>query len=133
MKTVWILALLCAVGCSHTERPSAPETPEVQNSPSVTLDNLVHLDAVSAGIQHPLVCGDGRDFPTGRELTFKHPLSLEPVHAVFPEGVTPPENLASKLVLRGHYQPIQNKNVYTRKRPSEDYQYFVVSSWEYRK
>jgi hypothetical protein len=99
----------------------------------VTLDNLVCVDPAAATTQHPLVCGAGRDFPTGRELAFRNPQSGEFVHAVFPEGVTPPEKLGGKLVLRGHFQAVQNRKSYTHKLPPEDYRYLVVSSWEQQK
>ena len=92
------------------------------------LDNLIQVDA---DFQHPLVCIPGGDFPAGEELTFKNAESGVFVHAVFPEGVTVPNELQGSFVLHGHFQGIQNRARYTRKRPREDYQYFVVSSWEY--
>jgi hypothetical protein len=124
---------ICASGaadCPTNERPTQPRAPEPQKAPSVTLDNLVHIDAVSAGIQHPLVCGAGRDFPAGHEITFENPQSGEFVHAVFPEGVVYPKTLDGKFVLHGKYQGIQNRKIYTLKKVAEDYKYFVVSSWE---
>jgi len=99
----------------------------------MTLENLVYVDASSADApQHPLVCGAGRDFPAGRELAFRHSESRESVHAVFPEGATAPVRLNGSLVLRGHFQGIQNWDSYKRKKPQEDYRYFVVSSWKHR-
>lgn len=101
----------------------------VQGASSITLAPLVPVDASSSDTQHPLVCGAGRDFPTGRELAFRNPQSREFVHAVFPEGVTPPRSFDGKFVLYGQYQGIQNRKSYTLKKPPEDYRYFVVSSW----
>jgi hypothetical protein len=95
----------------------------------MTLDNLICFDA---SFQHPLVCGPGRDFPAGKELTFKNAESEVGVHAVFPEEVTVPNKLQGTFVLHGHFQSIQNRARYTGKKPPEDYNYFVVSSWEYR-
>jgi len=98
---------------------------------AISLDNLVYVDVSSSDApQHPLVCGAGRDFPTGRELAFRTSQSREFVHAVFPEGVMLPKTLDGKFVLHGQYQGIQNRKIYTLKRVPEDYRYFVVSSWE---
>ena len=133
MRTLCILVVLCAFGCSHPERPTATDTSAVQDASSETLVNLVYIDPASATTQHPLVCGAERDFPAGRELAFRNPQSQEFVHAVFPKGVTPPKRLDGKLVLHGHYQAIQDRKTYTLKQPPEDYRYFVVSSWEYEK
>jgi hypothetical protein len=91
---------------------------------------LVPVDGASAD-QHPLVCGVGGDFPAGCELAFRHAESRELVHAVFPAGVTSPESPDGKFVLRGHFQNIQNMSRYTLKKPSQDYRYLVVSSWEH--
>ncbi len=59
------------------------------------------------------------------------------VHAVFPDGVTAPENLNGSFVLHGHYQGVQNRDRDTRKKlnkiPPSDYRYFVVASWERKK
>ena len=142
MRIVWILVLLCAAfGCSQAERPAPTDTsaeqgrPAEQAGPSVTLDNLVYGHPSLATTQHPLVCGAGGDFPNGRELFFWNPQSQESVHAVFPKGITAPENLDGKFVLHGRFQAIQNRNRYNtgKKRPPEDYRYLVVSSWEYMK
>lgn len=106
---------------------------EQQDSASVTLANVVYVDMFSSDYttSHPLVCEVGRDFPAGRELAFRRPESGESVHAVFPENVAAPEDLKGSFVLRGHYQRIQNRDSYKLKKPSEDYRYFVVSSWEH--
>lgn len=133
MRTAFILVVLCAFGCSQAERPTPVDAFPVQSAGLVTVTDLVYADPASTTTQHPLVCGAGRDFPTGRELAFRNPESREFVHAVFPEGVTPPEKIDGKLVLRGRYQAIQNRKSYTLKQPPQDYQYFVVSSWEYSK
>jgi hypothetical protein len=101
----------------------------VPRESTITLAPLVAVDASSSD-QHPLVCGAGRDFPAGRELAFRHSQSREFVHAVFPQGVTPPKTFDGKFVLYGQYQRIQNRKIYTLKQPSEDYRYFVVSSWK---
>ena len=133
MKTIYIVALLCAFGCSRVDDPTPADAHTVQDNASVTLDNLVYVDPASATTQHPLVCGAGRDFPTGHELAFRNAQSREFVHAVFAKGVTSPSKLTGKLVLHGRYQTIQNKQIYTHKQPADDYRYFVVSSWEHKK
>lgn len=102
----------------------------VQGKSSITLASLVAEDSSSSDTQHPLVCGAGRDFPIGREVAFRHSLSREFVHAVFPENVTPPKTFYGTFVLHGQYQGIQNRKSFTLKQPSEDYRYFVVSSWK---
>jgi hypothetical protein len=114
------------------EDGQSPANSERQAGTSASSKSLVHVDAPS-GRQHPLVCGAGGDVPDGRELAFENSQSGDFVHAVFPAGVTPPETLDRPLVLHGHYQGIQNWTRYTRKRPKEDYRYFVVSSWERKK
>jgi hypothetical protein len=103
----------------------------VKGDSSITLASLLRVDASSSDTpQHPLVCGEGRDFPVGREFAFRHAQSREFVHAVVPESVEPPKTFNGKFVLHGRYQGIQNRNIYTLKRPPADYQYFVVTSWK---
>jgi len=133
MRTICLLALLSASGWSQAGSPTPTGTSSVENRASVALGNLVPIDAASSNTQHPLVCGVGRDFPNGRELAFQNPQSREFVHAVFPEGVKPPEDLGGKFVLNGRYQGIQNRESYTLKQPPRDYRYFVAASWERKK
>ena len=111
--------------------PTAPD--------SVTLKNVVYVDmfAKDYPTEHPLMCLPDTDFPDGHEMAFRQPESGHPVHAVFPKGVAPPENLAGTFILHGHFQSIQNWDAFTPtdtrklvKVPPKDYQYFVVSSWE---
>lgn len=131
MRALCVIVMLCAAGCSHNDAPISAGTAEKQDTTSVTLTGLVHFGAVSADPQHPLVCGTGGDFPAGREMTFGYSESQGWIHAVFPEGVTPPKDLNGNFVLHGRYQGIQNWDRYTLKKPRQDYQYFVVSSWEH--
>ena len=134
MKHAYIIALFCVLGCSQIDRSIPTESSETQSRPSITLKNLVYVDMYAADHrQRPLVCGAGGDSSTGRELAFRQVESKETVHAVFPAGVTPPETLDSKFVLRGHFQGIQNMDRYKFKKPEKDYRYFVVSSWEHKK
>lgn len=118
--------MLCAFGCTKTDHSTPTES-------STTLQDLVYVDMFSPSYntQHPLVCSTSGDFPNGKEMAFKHSESKESIHAVFPEGVTPPDSLKGKFILYGDYQSIQNRDKYKLKSPKEDYQYFVVSSWEY--
>ena len=133
MRLVCVVALFCVLGCSRTRSFQSSVHAEKQNSTPLTLKSLVYVDASSADAQHPLVCGGGGDFPAGREFAFRQSGSRESVHAVFPEGVTPPKALDGKFVLHGHFQGIQNRDRYKVKKPKEDYRYFVVSSWEHMK
>jgi beta-lactamase regulating signal transducer with metallopeptidase domain len=107
---------------------------ERKDGGSTNLTNLVHVDMFSQDYttQHPLVCGAGRDFPTGREMIFRDTKSQSPVHAVFPRGVAIPDDFTGHFVLRGHFQGIRNWTSYKLKRPSNNYRYFVVSSYEQR-
>lgn len=132
MKHAYIIALFCVVGCSRIDSSPQRESPEAQDRRSITLKNLVYVDMYAAdyATQHPLVCGAGRDFPTGSELAFKQVESKETVHAVFPAGVASPETLDGKFVLHGHFQGIQQRDGHDFKPPGKDYRYFVVSSWE---
>ena len=133
MRIVCLVAVLCSFGCSHVDRSGVTGGPEQQEHAAVTLGNLVYVDMFSANYttQHPLVCGAGRDFPTGREMVFRYSEAGKPIHAVFPAGVTPPETLDGKFVLHGRFQGIQNRDSYKLKKPHKDYRYFVVSSWEH--
>jgi hypothetical protein len=120
----------------RTRRAMPPANSEDDDgSQAETLKNLAYVDMHAADYttQHPLVCGAEGDFPTGRELAFRQVESKETVHAVFPEGVTPPKTFDGKFVLRGHFQGIQNMDRYKLKKPEKDYRYFVVSSWEHQK
>lgn len=133
MRIVCSLVLvLCTFGCSQSDAPMRTGSTIQQESYSRTLTNLVHVDAQSAGYQHPLVCGPGGDFPAGQELVFMHTESDNFIHVVFPEEIETPDERQCNFVLHGHFQGISNITRYTRKIPPEDYSYFVVSSWEYR-
>ena len=144
MKYAYILALFCVLGCSQDDGPSVTDNQEQpvadnqeqQNPASVTLEDVVYVDGGSP-TEHPLMCLPGKDFPEGREMTFRDPQSGEFVHAVFPDAAAAPENLDGSFVLHGHYQGIQNWDAFKPtdakklvKVPLEDYQYFVVISWE---
>ena len=98
----------------------------------MTMEDLVYVPDYPN--EHPLICIPGGDFPNGSELIFRHVKTGETVHAVFPEGVSAPEELDGRFALRGHYQGIQKRREgYIVKNPPKDYRYFVVSSWEGRK
>jgi hypothetical protein len=98
----------------------------------ITLGNLVYVDmnARNYTTQHPLVCVEGGDFPTGKELIFRHLESGESIHAVFPKGIMPPKDLDGEFIFHGHFQSIQKWGHYKLKKPGKDYRYFVVSSYE---
>jgi hypothetical protein len=134
MKTLCMLLLLCAFGCSQTEQPPPMDAPAVNNAPSTTLANLVYVDmfAPDYTTQHPLV---GRS-AGGRDMAFRHTQSGETIHAVFPKGVSAPEALDGHFVLHCHYSQAvlpggNDKSVV--KRPKEVYRYFAVSSWKQKK
>ena len=133
MKHAYIIAIFCVLGCSQVDRSTPIVTSDTQSRDAIALADLVHLGMHGAGVsQHPYVCGTGGDFPTGSETIFRSDESGE-VHAVFPEDVTPPENLDGAFVLHGHFQGIQNLGRYKGKNPGKDYRYFVVSSWKARR
>ena len=133
MRRACTIALLGVLGCSQVDRSTPKVSSETQSRAAMALTDLVHVGMHGAGVsQHPYVCGTGGDFPTGHETIFRSNESGE-VHAVFPDGVTAPENLNGSFVLHGHYQGIQNRDRYTGKIPPSDYRYFVVASWERKK
>jgi len=159
MRIACLIAVLCISGCSQDDGPSVtdnhrqPVTDNAKQSvtdnqeqqdpapvtlEAVTLEDVVYVDMFAVGYttEHPLMCRPGKDFPEGREMAFRDPQSGKSVHAVFPEAAAAPENLDGSFVLHGHYQGIQNWDSFKPapnrivKRPPEDYQYFVVSSWQ---
>ena len=147
MRIACLIAVLCISGCSQDDGPSVTDNQkqpvtdnqEQQDPASVTLEDVVYVDIFARGYttEHPLMCRPGKDFPQGCEMAFRDPESGESVHAVFPEAAAAPENLDGSFVLHGHYQGIQNWEAFKPtdakklvKVPLEDYQYFVVISWE---
>ena len=138
----YILALSCVLGCSQDDGPSATDNQEQQEPASVTSENVVYVDMFARGYptEHPLMCRPGKDLPEAPEMAFRDPESGKLVHAVFPEAAAAPEKLDGSFVLHGHYQGIQNWDAFKPtdpnkavKSPPEDYEYFVVSSWEQKK
>ena len=130
IKAIYLLPLLFVIGCSSDKRPTTEDT-KSQDTPIVVLQNLVYLDALSAGIQHPLVCGAKGDYPNGREIHFRDPKSTEVIHAVFQTGTSSPAILDGTFDLHGRFQPIQKRSAGDlTKNPEEDYKYFLVQSWE---
>lgn len=135
MRTACILAMLCTFGCSE---PEAPEpkfdvSDEVrigrsQGGPEIALSSLIVLR--DTDVAHPLVCSSGGEYPGGEELLFRNVETKEIVHAVFPEGNSMLDNQQGNFVLNGHFECIQNWDRFSLMQPSEDYQFFVVSSWE---
>ena len=102
---------------------------------STTIGNLSHIDIYSSTYttQHPLVCGEGKDYPNGCELFFTDGETRKTIHAVFSDTHSAPTDFEKHLILTGYNKGIQNRDNYTLKIPSSDYQYFVVTSWEYEK
>ena len=99
----------------------------------VTLKDMLYVNMFGTNYmtEHPLICIKGGDYPSGSEMIFiKQSNSKELVHAVFPKRTTAPKNMEKKIVLHGYFQNVQNIDNY-KKRVSEDYEYFVVTSWEY--
>ncbi|MGM0490101.1 MAG: hypothetical protein ACQESR_25515 [Planctomycetota bacterium] len=96
-----------------------------------TMENLVFVAPTSRNPpSYPLMCVKGGDYPDGIELIFrKRENDKTWIHAVFPEGVKAPDKLEGEMVLRGHFQKIQNRDRFVYKNPPKDYQYFVVTSW----
>lgn len=107
-----------------------------KNIAPVTLKDMLYVDMLAPEYmtQHPLICNANGDYPDGSEMIFVKKLNPRQwVHAVFPEKMTVPENLKNTVVLHGHFQKIKNKAHYKYKKPGDYYEYFVVSSWEYKK
>ncbi len=137
-----ILALGLTASVGGCQEPKQPLQPTIKSDRQmyekediITLGNLVYVDIYARDYttQHPLMCGEGKDFPAGKELFFRHLESGESVHAVFPEGITPPKDLDGEFVFHGHFQNIQKLDRYKFKAPERDYRYFVVSSYETHK
>lgn len=112
----------------HLKKQINPFAPVTFNL--LPLDNLVYVDPSTATTQHPLVCGEGRDFPDGHEMLFRNNETGVTIHAVFPAGVKPPEKLDGTFTLRGEFQTIKKWDSYGAKKPRASYQYFVVTDYE---
>ena len=145
MKRICTIVLCCTFGCSQSDSSHSTGGAEKQGDSSVTSEptGVVEQQGVSSmttedlvyfpdyGNQHPLICIPGGDFPNGSEAIFRHAKTGEAVHAVFPEGVSAPEDRDGRFAMRGHYQGIQKRREGPIvKRVPKDYRYFVVSSWE---
>ncbi len=131
MKTVCALWLIFVIGCTSVNRPTT-EDAQSNATPITILSNLEHVDAVAVRFAHPLVCGEGGDYPNGRELVFRVDSSTHPIHVVFPETDNSPQSLDGRFVLYGYYQTIQNWGRFVHLKPHVDYKYFVVMSWEHK-
>jgi hypothetical protein len=135
MRTAFMLAALSTFGCSAPEAPE-PESDvadEVkigrrQGGSKTTLSILVVLR--NSDVAHPLVCSSGGEYPGGEELIFENVETKEIVHAVFPQGNPMLGNQHGRFVLCGHFECIRNWDRFSLMRPPEEYQFFVVSSWE---
>ncbi|MDL5055357.1 hypothetical protein QQ056_17640 [Oscillatoria laete-virens NRMC-F 0139] len=97
------------------------------------MEDVISVDSLTSDIEYPIVCGKERDFPDGQEFSLKDLASGKFTHAVFPKNVAPPTTFKGRLILHGYYQTIQNKQYYNMKRLSENYQYFVITSWQQKK
>jgi len=108
-----------------------------QDNISVTLKGMFCNDFSpnKLKIAHPLICHKTGDYPGGTETIFvKQSNPKQWVHAVFPKSLKAPKNLKKQINLQGYFQKIQNQNSYGRRRQHViNYEYFVVSSWEYQK
>lgn len=130
MKTICVLAVLLTFGCSSVSPRATMADAKYEGKSIITLENLEHVEAHVARFAHPLVCGEGGDYPDGRELVFRVDPSTSPVHAVFPDEENSPESLDGRFHLYGYYQNIQNLDRFVHLNPGKGYQYFVVTSWE---
>ena len=134
MRAICLIVLLCTFGCSQTERPTTAATEAEKDVTSETLANLVYVDMFAPGYttQHPLV---GR-LTGGRDMAFMYNDSGDTIHAVFPKGVSAPDELNGRFTLQGHYQVASGKHTEDDrlvKRIPQGHRYFVVSSWTTRK
>lgn len=128
-----MLAVLLTFGCSSLSPRETMTDAKYEDKSIITLENLEHVEARAAGFAHPLVCGEGGDYPHGRELVFGVDQTSTPIHAVFPDAENSPGSLDGKFRLCGFYQNIQNFDRFVHLHPGEDYQYFVVTSWKKEK
>lgn len=115
---------------------------EVSTTGHDTLHGVTYVDMFAPAYtnQRPLLSGEGRYYPGGAEMVFKHSEEKAEYHAVFPKGVTPPRKseLDHSLTLRGRFEAIratpEGKAFEELDRPVKQipygYRYFVVSSWE---
>jgi len=129
MKSIFLIPLLYVMSCSSENRQSMKDA-QYPEEPNVILLNLVYYDALSFGFQHPLICGVNSNYPHGKELIFRAQESGEVIHAVFPKSLSSPKKLDGLFELLGSYQPYQkSREDELNKVVSEDYQYFLVQSW----
>lgn len=137
MKKFYLLMFLSIVACLSMNCSK----PKVSQATLVTLQGLAYVDMHAPGYttEHPLLCGEGRYYPGGTEMIFKHPGQEGEFHAVFPEDITAPQkgDLGTPLTLQGRFEAIKltpdgealEKLTRPVKRIPYGYRYFVVSNW----
>lgn len=129
MKSISLLSIFLIIACTSEKRLSTNDA-VAQDNTLIIIQNLEFFDASSHGVQHPLICGEKSNYPNGRELTFSSGGSVEMIHAVFPENINSPKILDGEFELEGRFMPLQQaRDGELTKRVNEDYQYFLVQSW----
>ena len=132
MRFLCLMMIVFAFGCSEDVNPKPGTSSNERRKPLVTLEQMTYVGTSRYQFEHPLVCGVGRDFPAGMEKVFKQGETGEHYHVVFPRPSMAPETLDGTFLLRGYFKVLENFQLYTFKKPSKSYKYFVVSSWKRR-
>ncbi len=130
MKAVLVTLMMLLIFGSACQKHYRKSFEKMNNRE--TIEKSVLMDtALSKVVSHPLMCVEGGDFPNGDEMILrKKNGDRRWIHAIFPEEVKAPDKMGVEIVLTGFFQKIQKRDRFTPKRPPEDYQYFVVISWE---
>jgi len=141
MPRVYMAMGLSAIACVSMNCSNS----EIIGTATAELHGVTYVDmyAPAYTTQRPLLCGQGRHYPEGTEMVFKHSEKKAEYHAVFPKGVTPPRKseLDNCLTLHGRFEAIQStpdgKALQEPNQPLKripfGYRYFVVASWEMEK
>lgn len=136
MKAVLVTLMTLLIFASACQKD--PQDSFREANSRETIKNLELSDPDSPKrVSHPLMCVEAGDYPNGVEMVLQKNDDDKWIHAVFPEGVKAPAKVGVEIVLKGFFQEIQNRDRFEHnklsKQPAEDYQYFVVTSWEKQK
>lgn len=78
-------------------------------------------------VNHPLVCGEGKDFPEGAEYLVYLNDDKKVMHIVFPDKDDAPKDFSEDFQIKGFSQYVKKLNNYKIKTVESKYKYFVVA------
>ena len=94
---------------------------------------IIGTKTKSQDIEYPIIVGTEANVKEGTEYIIESEIDEKVIyyHIVIPKEVSCPDDLTIRIIYKGIFLKIINVEKFKFKKPSSDYKYFLVESWEY--